>query len=255
MYKCRWALKFRAPVIICLAWFMGSIIGANETTGEPSDSLADDLVSSSSDALDSKQTVTNEFQQLFASVTKQLSNRQEKYINDPIAFHVFLTSTVIGLWDSSSTTRALVGRKNYEGLRQKQRTALINAVNKTLIRYAFEGLESYSGQKFEVDDVVINEEKGMGWVQVLMVSPVIPDINLDLLIKRISGGVWRAVDVRVKGITYVAIKKNKYRDMLEEKGFDSLLMNLADKNNEYFMIVCESAGMKKMNDQKGKEPC
>ena len=227
-------------VTTSLALMLAISVSANE--------LGDEL----SDTKVARQSVTDEFEQLFVSVTDQLSNRQEKYINDPIAYHAFLMSTVVELWDSSSTTRALLGRKHYESLTKEQRSALISAVDDTLIRYAFEGLESYSGQVFKVDDVVINEEKGMGWVQVLMVSPVIPDINLDLLIKRTPQGDWKAVDVRVKGITYVAIKKHKYREIFEEKGFDSLLVNLSAKNNEYFMMSCEAAGM---SDQKGKAPC
>ena len=217
--------------------------------------VASELAHELPNAKDAKQSVTAEFEQLFVSVTDQLSNRRDKYVNDPIAYHAFLMSTVVELWDSSSTTRALLGKKHYESLAKEQRIELISAVDETLIRYAFEGLESYSGQVFKVDDVVINEEKGMGWVQVLMVSPVIPDINLDLLIKRTPQGDWRAVDVRVKGITYVAIKKHGYREIFEEKGFESLLVNLSDKNNEYFNVVCESAGLNKMSDQKGKAPC
>ena len=243
MFKRGWIQEFSFAVIIVLIMM--------SAVSEVASELADELTN----AKDTKQSVTAEFEQLFVSVTDQLSNRQDKYVNDPIAYHAFLMSTVVELWDSSSTTRALLGKKHYESLAKEQRIELINAVDETLIRYAFEGLESYSGQVFKVDDVVINEEKGMGWVQVLMVSPVIPNINLDLLIKRTSQGDWKAVDVRVKGITYVAIKKHGYREIFEEKGFDSLLVSLSDKNDEYFKVVCESTVMNKMIDQKGKEPC
>ena len=243
MFKRGWVQEFRFAVIIGITMMLGMSAVASE--------LAHELPNPK----DSRQSVIDEFEQLFVSVTDQLSNRQDKYINDPIAYNAFLMSTVVELWDSSSTTRALLGKKYYESLAKEQKSALISAVDETLIRYAFEGFESYSGQVFKVDDVVINEEKGMGWVQVLMVSPVIPDINLDLLIKRNPQGNWRAVDVRVKGITYVAIKKHGYREIFEEKGFDSLLVNLSDKNKEYFKVVCESVGMNKMIDQKGKAPC
>ena len=243
MFKRGWVQEFRFAVIIGITMMFGMSVVASE--------LAHELPNPK----DARQSVIDEFEKLFVSVTDQLSNRQDKYINDPIAYHAFLMSTVVELWDSSSTTRALLGKKHYESLAKEQRIELVSAVDETLIRYAFEGLESYSGQVFKVDDVVINEEKGMGWVQVLMVSPVIPDINLDLLIKRTPQGDWKSVDVRVKGITFVAIKKHGYREIFEEKGFDSLLVNLSNKNNEYFNVVCESAGMNKMSDQKGKAPC
>ena len=243
MFNRGWIQEFSFTVTINLALMLAISVSADE--------LGDELPNPK----DARQSVTDEFEQLFVSVTDQLSNRQDQYVNDPIAYHAFLMSTVVELWDSSSTTRALLGKKHYESLAKEQRIELISAVDETLIRYAFEGLESYSGQVFKVDDVVINEEKGMGWVQVLMVSPVIPDINLDLLIKRTPQGDWRAVDVRVKGITYVAIKKHGYREIFEEQGFDSLLVNLSNKNNEYFNVVCESVGMNKMSDQKSKAPC
>ena len=243
MFKRGFTQEFSFAVNIGITMMLGMSVIASE--------LAHELPNPKN----ARQSVIDEFEQLFVSVTDQLSNRQDKYVNDPIAYHAFLMSTVVELWDSSSTTRALLGKKHYESLAKEQRIELISAVDETLIRYAFEGLESYSGQVFKVDDVVINEEKGMGWVQVLMVSPVIPDINLDLLIKRTPQGSWRAVDVRVKGITYVTIKKHGYREIFEEKGFDSLLVNLSDKNKEYFKVVCESTVMNKMSDQKGKAPC
>ena len=200
-----------------------------------------------------KQVVKRQFETLFNSVTDQLANQQEMYIKNPVAYHNFLTSTVIGLWDTSSTTRALVGKARYQGLAPAKRDALIDSVDKTLMRYAFEGLENYGGQTFKIVDVVVNEKQGMGWVQVLMASPMLPDINLDVLIKRMSANTWRAVDVRVKGITYVAIKKHKYREILEEQGIDALIDNLGRKNAAYFLDVCATSS--EPEQMVGNAPC
>jgi ABC-type transporter MlaC component len=169
-----------------------------------------------------------------------------------VAYYEFLMATVVASWDSSSTSRALVGKQHYTGFNDEQRAVLVESVDQTLIRYAFEGLESYGGQVFKVDDVVVNEEKGMGWVQVLMESPILPDINLDLVIKRNPNKQWHAVDVRVKGITYVKIKKYKYRKIIEEQGFDALIDNLTTKNTNYFDDICAPLVDPK---QKGRAPC
>lgn len=201
---------------------------------------------------DAKAIVHTQFDALFTSVTHQLTNSQKMYLSNPVAYYDFLTSTVINLWDSSSTTRALVGKSHYTKLSDQQRRSLITAVDKTLIRYAFEGLESYGGQAFRVADVVVNEKQGMGWVQVLMESPIIPDINLDILIKRTEANAWQAVDIRVKGITYVAIKKHKYREILEEQGFNALMDNLTDKNTDFFKAVCAGANNPELE---GRAPC
>lgn len=201
---------------------------------------------------EAKTAVHTQFDALFRSVTHQLTNNQEMYLSNPVAYYDFIASTVINLWDSSSTTRALVGKSHYTKLSDQQRLSLITAVNKTLIRYAFEGLESYGGQAFRVADVVVNEKQGMGWVQVLMESPIIPDINLDILIKRTEANAWQAVDIRVKGITYVAIKKHKYREILEEQGFNALMDNLTDKNTDFFKAVCTGANNPELE---GSAPC
>ena len=201
---------------------------------------------------EAKTAVHTQFDALFRSVTHQLTNNQEMYLSNPVAYYDFLTSTVINLWDSSSTTRALVGKSHYKKLSDQQRLSLIAAVDQTLIRYAFEGLESYGGQVFRVADVVVNEKRGMGWVQVLMESPIIPDINLDILIKRNDANAWQAVDIRVKGITYVAIKKHKYREILEEQGFNALMDNLTDKNTDFFKAVCAGANNPELA---GSAPC
>ena len=93
MFKRGWIQEFSFAVIIVL--IMMSAISA----------VANELAN----LKDARQSVIDEFEQLFVSVTDQLSNRQDKYVNDPIAYHAFLMSTVVELWDSSSTTRALLG--------------------------------------------------------------------------------------------------------------------------------------------------
>ena len=201
---------------------------------------------------EAEHTVHSQFGALFASVTEQLANRQQMYIDNPVAYYEFLMTIVVASWDSVSTSRALVGKQYYEGFTDAQRAVLVDSVDQTLIRYAFEGLESYGGQVFKVDDVVVNEQKGMGWVQVLMESPILPDINLDLVIKRNLNKQWHAVDVRVKGITYVKIKKYKYREIIEEQGFDALIDNLTTKNTDYFDVICAPIVDPK---QKGRAPC
>jgi phospholipid transport system substrate-binding protein len=199
-----------------------------------------------------KALVQDQFAALLANITEQLSTGQAVYLNDPVAYYDFLVTSVVNHWDSASTSRALLGKQAFLGLDQAQRNAMINAVEQTLIRYAYEGLENYSGQVFNVADVVVNANAGRGWVQVVMESPLLPDINLDLLIKRNPQGQWRAVDVRVKGITYVKIKKYQYRDLLKKQGFNALVQSLADKNQSHFMALCKNLMDPK---QVGRKPC
>ena len=45
--------------------------------------------------------VHSQFEALFASVTEQLANRQQMYIDNPVAYYDFLMATVVASWDLS----------------------------------------------------------------------------------------------------------------------------------------------------------
>ena len=198
-----------------------------------------------------KDTVWQLFSLLFVEVTEQLSVNQEKYLSDPVSYYRFLDKTLVDRWDSTSTSRALLGKSYYASLDARQREALADAVSQTLIRYAYEGLENYGGQLFSVADVVVNADKGRGWVQVLVDSPVLPNFNLDLLIKRNLDGQWSAVDVRVKGLTYAKVKKYEYRELFEQRGFEGLIDTLSSKNKTFFLAVCDASE----GTSRGRTPC
>ena len=198
-----------------------------------------------------EQKVESRFVPLFSVVTEQLSTRQADFLLDPPAYNRFIDTNVKSLWDTFSTTSALIGKARFKGLTADDRQALVAAVDNTLLRYAFEGLENYGGQVFEVVDVAVNKGGTMGWVQVLMESPIIPDLHLDLLIKRTSEGDWSAVDVRFKGITYVSIKKHEFREIIEEQGVSALIDSLNSKNRDYFRDICAKAPA----TLKGNAPC
>lgn len=196
-----------------------------------------------------EEVVRQRFDPLFSLVTLELSKNQQRYLSDPSAYHEFVNRVLKPLWDTRSTSSALIGRQYFEQLDQDDQTALVNAVDNTLRRYAFEGLERYSGQLFTVVDIVVNERASMGWVQVLMESSLIPDLHIDVLIKQLNSGGWKAVDVRFKGITYVAVKKHSFRETMAEKGIKALIGELQQKNSEYFAELCSEAKVA------GRPPC
>ena len=198
-----------------------------------------------------ERVVEQQFAPLFNEVSAKLSTDKQRYLTDPIAFQDFIDRQLRPIWDVRSTARALVGRQEFEGMIRAQRQDLVKAVRDTLARYAFEGLAKYSGQQFRIVDVVINPRASMGWVQVLMESSLIPDIVLDVLIKQTDPekGLWQAVDVRFKGITYVSVKKHSFRQTIEEQGMDTLITDLQRKNREYFADICNKT------QSSGRAPC
>lgn len=198
-----------------------------------------------------QQLVRGTFEPLFAAITEQLSTRHSHYVDQPQAYSEFIDSRIKSAWDIDSTTSALVGKERFQKLDKAQQVALVAVVDRTLVRYAFEGLEHYGGQLFRVVDVAVKQQGTMGWVQVLMESPIIPDLNLDLLIKRTSSGGWTAVDIRFKGITYVSIKKHQFREIIEQQGVDALIITLEQKNDDFFNALCAATSA----ELKGVPPC
>jgi ABC-type transporter MlaC component len=237
------------PVWVLLLILSIAQLGFAGEAGSDNKSAEKTVLSAEEIVLSVEKTVLDSFDPLFNQVTLELSKNQQRYLSDPVAYHQFVNRVVKPLWDSRSTSSALIGRASFESLNKADQQALVDAVDNTLRRYAFEGLERYSGQLFRVVDVVVNQRASMGWVQVLMESSVIPDLHLDVLIKQVSPDRWKAVDVRFKGITYVAVKKHKFRKIIAEQGIQALISELQAKNREYFTDLCSSANIV------GRPPC
>jgi len=188
----------------------------------------------SADNTDPKSALRAQFEPIIFNVSKQLLAHQAHYKKDPVAFQGFLDQYVSLHWDAGSTARALVGSDNFKRLSAKNKRSLISAVDKTLKRYACEAVVFYSGQQFILVDVSVSDSGNMGWVKLLMQTKIIPDLNLDVLVKRNKAGIWKAVDVRFKGLTYVSVKKHKYQNILKKQGVHALIARLNEKNNTFF---------------------
>ena len=188
--------------------------------------------------VDAKSILRLQFEPIIARVNQQLLSQHEQYKEDPKAYQEFLDLNVRPHWDTRSTARALIGGKSFKSLSKQAQHDLVQAVDTTLVRYAFEGIDFYSGQQFQMVDVAISDSGKMGWVQVLMKSKILPNLNLDILVKRNKMGKWSAVDVRLKGITYVAVKKHQFKKILEKQGVGALIASLNEKNNQFFSELC-----------------
>lgn len=193
------------------------------------------------DPLDKKSILRQQYEPIISSISKQLLANHKIFKKDSGAYQVFLDQYVRPYWDARSTSSALIGGKNFTVLDEKHQLKLVDSVDKTLVRYAFEGIDFYSAQQFTLVDVAISDSGKMGWVQVVMKSNILPDLNLDILVKRNKGGAWKAVDVRLKGITYVAVKKHQFKKILEQQGVGVLIASLDEKNNKFFSELCEAA--------------
>ena len=177
---------------------------------------------------------------LVKKVTNDLLANHKIYVEFPNKYWNFLEDTFLDNWDFDATTRALIGNEIFNSLSNLQFKKLSKTLEVTLIRYAFESLSFYGEQKLNVIDIKLNEQQTLAWLKINMDSPRFPDIHLDLLLKRTDDDQWKGADFRFKGITYVNLKKNSYRQDFKDFKFEGLLKKLGDKNKMFFRELCQS---------------
>ena len=177
---------------------------------------------------------------LAEKVTSSLLANHKNYLEFPNEYWNFLKDTFLDNWNFDATTKALIGNEIFNSLSNLQFKELSKVLEVTLIRYAFESLSFYGEQKLNVIDIKVNEQQTLAWLKINMDSPRFPDIHLDLLLKRTFDSQWRGVDFRFKGITYVNLKKNSYRQDFKDLKFEGLLKKLEYKNKMFFRELCRS---------------
>ena len=187
---------------------------------------------------------------LVQKVTNDLLVNYKFYLESPNEYWGFLNENFLHYWDFDATTKALIGSEIFNSLSSLQFTELSRTVEVTLIRYAFESLSLYGEQRLNLINLKFNEQKTLAWLKINMDSPRFPDIHLDLLIKRTSASQWRGVDFRFKGITYINLKKNSYRQDFKDFQIEGFLKKLDDKNRLFFRDLCQS----EMNYKNPKKP-
>ena len=184
--------------------------------------------------------IINSYESLLVKkVTSDLIANHKIYLEYPDEYWNFLKDTFLDNWDFGATTKALIGNEISNSLSKSQFKALSRTLEVTLIRYAFESLSFYGEQKLNVIDIKLNEQQTLAWLKINMDSPSFPDIHLDLLLKRTDDNQWKGADFRFKGITYVNLKKNNYRQNFKEFKFLGLLESLENKNKMFFRDLCK----------------
>ena len=196
-----------------------------------------------------KEVLMKQFVRNIDSINDDLKVNSGSFITNPTAFHRFLIKRVSPHWNAKSTMRALLGKSVFDNLSLNERESLAKELERTWRRYAHEGIKHYSGQEFLVRDVSINQKGDRGWVKILIASKLLPDIFIDLLVKKDLGEDWNVVDIRFKGITYVSVRKNAFREVVAKRSASALEAQLFDKNQTYFFELCNRTSWK------GLPPC
>lgn len=114
----------------------------------------------------------------------------------------------------------------WASIRPAQQTALIAAFARYTIANYAHNFHDYNGQKFDVDDNVVNrgEEK---IVQARLESPNDTPVNFLYRMREVNGA-WKIVDVYFNGVSQLILHRTEYAEAIASGGPPALIAHLND---------------------------
>lgn len=190
------------------------------------------LVFSGSSLAEAQKNATTFFKDKVISINKTLAARQVEFQAEPTKLVEYVDVELIPLWSSAKTMRGLIGSKNWKKLSADNQHKLTASFNNTLQRYIQEGFKEYDGQSVKFVKLKLNTKKTRGILTLEVIPNLLPSFNIDLKVGA-NNGQWQIYDALYQGISYISLKKDKVREILQEKGIQALLKDFSDKNQGF----------------------
>jgi len=115
----------------------------------------------------------------------------------------------------------------WKTLSSEQRKQYLDAYTDWTVSSYAGNFDSYSGEKFEVK----NGQEGHG-DKVTVVSnlfrPKEDPIDFNYTLRRFQDK-WRIVDIKVEGVSQLALTRGQFVSLIKKNGFEGLMMSLKDK--------------------------
>jgi phospholipid transport system substrate-binding protein len=115
----------------------------------------------------------------------------------------------------------------WKGLSPEQRKQFLETYTDwTICSYA-KNFDGYSGEKFEIRDE--EEDKGDRVVVISnLVRPHEDNVDFYYTLRRFQDK-WRIVDIRIEGVSQLALTRGQFVSVMKKKGFDGLIAALKEK--------------------------
>lgn len=169
-----------------------------------------------------------------------LQENQQAFVDDPDSYWAMVQTQVVPLWSRRASLEGLATAEKVAALTPDQLDKLNGILDRTVQRYAFEILDSYSGQRFVLNDVVFDDNNPqLAVLDVTAVWDNFPDLDIELMLVD-EGDAWRFYNIRYGWFSYIGTKKWSYRRGLAPQRFDAFAESLAKKNRRHFADMCRS---------------
>ncbi len=178
-----------------------------------------------------------------------LQENQQAFAADPDTYWAMVQAKVIPLWSRRESLEGLATADKVNALMPEQLDRLNAILDRTVQRYAFEILDSYSGQRFVLNEVEFDDNNPqLAVLDVTAVWDNFPDLDIELMLVD-EGDAWRFYNIRYGWFSYIGTKKWSYRRGLTPQRFDAFAESLAKKNRRHFADMCRN------DTVRGSETC
>ena len=161
-----------------------------------------------------------------------MQENHNKALQDPSLLMNFVDTELLTVWSARNTIRAMLGAQRWSKLTPEQESELIAAYEQTMRRYLYEVMRQYQGQVATVESIRLNSKQNKGWLTVVLDSPSLPNLSIDLKIYKEESN-WTIYDFSFQGISFVKMKQNYFQTTYDEKGLEGVLAELNSKNQEF----------------------
>ncbi len=187
-----------------------------------------------SENLNQQQAVNAEkfFQDRIQTVFTTLVKEKHRFQN-PAELKAFAESNLVDYWDIEATLLSMLGRTLWTELSSKQQMELLKEFKLTLTRYFMEAYGLYTGQPIALKQLMLNSDGSKGWLIINVEMDYLPDLQIDIKIKK-HNEKWLFQDLRFHGLLYSSLKRDWYQGTLRQQGFDTLINQLKEKNDNFF---------------------
>ncbi len=173
------------------------------------------------------------FSALIAHINDSLKLNQNEFSVSPQMLAAFVDESLIPIWSSNQLLKQLFSKNIWEKLPAQEQRLLKAGFYNTLQRYVQEGFAYYDGQTFELVKIRLNTKQTRGYLKIKLIPKNLPSFELDFKIGLFEKN-WCVYDVLVKGISYISMKKDDYRQLMKKQGVVGVLKWIDEKNKGFF---------------------
>ncbi len=169
-------------------------------------------------------TVIQRFEDILISVMK---NAEELGY---MGRHERLSAAVLESHHFPTIARVVAG-KHWKRQEPEQQILLTDTFSELSVATYAGQFNSYSGENFKIgSERRFGQDKAV--VRAVLSRPGGKKRQFDYMLKRFDGA-WRIVNITVNGVSDLAIKRVEFRSVIEDKGFDALIVKLREKISLY----------------------